>query len=153
MSASQVDPHDKKRSRDVNKVAKGEQVPRPAHDPSTVSRPPPPKQVDEELSKPKGSAHSDDGKSSEPGKWSEEEEEEEEVIVLETAPLDMRFPFANQTRHCYARYLEYLRRIQEKGKDAPECEKFAKYYRSLCPSEWIERWNEQREQGTFPGPI
>uniref|UniRef100_A0A0E0EEI2 Uncharacterized protein n=1 Tax=Oryza meridionalis TaxID=40149 RepID=A0A0E0EEI2_9ORYZ len=38
-----------------------------------------------------------------------------------------------------------------KGEGAPECEKFAKYYRSLCPSEWIERWNEQRENGTFPG--
>ncbi|KAI3441921.1 uncharacterized protein J3R85_001980, partial [Psidium guajava] len=70
------------------------------------------------------------------------------VVVLETAPFDMRFPFANQTRHCYARYLEYHRCIREKGKDAPECD-----YRSICPSEWVERWNEQREQGTFPGPI
>lgn len=28
---------------------------------------------------------------------------------VETAPSDLRFPFTNQTRHCYARYLEYHR--------------------------------------------
>ncbi|CAA6658854.1 unnamed protein product [Spirodela intermedia] len=64
---------------------------------------------------------------------------------LETAPADFRFPTTNQTRHCFTRYIEYHRR--------PECDKFAKYYRSLCPSEWVERWNEQRENGTFPGPL
>ncbi|XP_071725434.1 putative cytochrome c oxidase subunit 6b-like [Rutidosis leptorrhynchoides] len=40
--AAIVDPHDKMRSRDVNKVAKGQQAPRPAHEPGTVSAPPPP---------------------------------------------------------------------------------------------------------------
>lgn len=42
MSASQIDPHDKMRSRDVSKVARGEQAPRPAHEYGTVSKPPPP---------------------------------------------------------------------------------------------------------------
>lgn len=42
MSAAQVDPHDKMRARDVNKVARGEQAPRPAHEFGTVSPPPPP---------------------------------------------------------------------------------------------------------------
>ncbi|KAG6516292.1 hypothetical protein ZIOFF_026747 [Zingiber officinale] len=27
--------------------------------------------------------------------------------------------------------------VTAKGEDAPECNKFAKYYRSLCPSEWV----------------
>ena len=30
-----------------------------------------------------------------------------------------------------------FRCTQAKGEGAPECEKFAKYYRSLCPSEWV----------------
>ncbi|KAL3737851.1 hypothetical protein ACJRO7_019389 [Eucalyptus globulus] len=77
----------------------------------------------------------------------------DQMVDLETAPADMRFPFTNQTRHCYARYLEHIRCIQEKGENAPECEKFARYYRSICPSEWIERWDDQRKHGTFPGPI
>ncbi|KAG7033616.1 Cytochrome c oxidase subunit 6b-1, partial [Cucurbita argyrosperma subsp. argyrosperma] len=101
------------RPRDISKVARGEQAPRPVHEYGTV------------------------------------------VVGegVETAPNDMRFPFTNQTRHCYTRYLEYHSCVQKKGKHAPECNKFAKYYRSLCPAEWIEKWNEQRELGIFPGPI
>uniref|UniRef100_A0A6V7QS25 Cytochrome c oxidase subunit 6b-1-like n=1 Tax=Ananas comosus var. bracteatus TaxID=296719 RepID=A0A6V7QS25_ANACO len=83
----------------------------------------------------------------------EEEAEEKPEIKLETAPADFRFPTTNQTRHCFTRYIEYHRCIAAKGEGAKECEKFAKYYRSLCPGEWIERWNEQRENGTFPGPL
>ncbi|KAJ0525356.1 putative cytochrome-c oxidase [Helianthus annuus] len=46
-----------------------------------------------------------------------------------------------------------IRCVAAKGEGAPECDKFAKYYRSLCPGEWVDRWNEQRENGTFPGPL
>ncbi|KAG9144280.1 hypothetical protein Leryth_016936 [Lithospermum erythrorhizon] len=74
-------------------------------------------------------------------------------IKIETAPADFRFPTTNQTRHCFTRYIEYHRCVAAKGDDAPECDKFAKYYRALCPGEWVDRWNEQRENGTFPGPL
>lgn len=79
--------------------------------------------------------------------------EETPEIQLETAPADFRFPTTNQTRHCFTRYIEYHRCIAAKGEGAPECDKFAKYYRSLCPGEWVDKWNEQRENGTFPGPL
>jgi cytochrome c oxidase subunit 6b len=39
----------------------------------------------------------------------------------------------------------------QQGEDAEECEKYAKYYRSLCPTEWVTKWNEEREAGTWPG--
>ncbi|KAK9757630.1 hypothetical protein RND81_01G175300 [Saponaria officinalis] len=84
---------------------------------------------------------------------SEEVDEETPEVKLETAPADFRFPTTNQTRHCFTRYIEYHRCVAAKGDDAPECDKFAKYYRSLCPGEWVDRWNEQRENGTFPGPL
>ncbi|XP_008782171.1 cytochrome c oxidase subunit 6b-1-like [Phoenix dactylifera] len=84
---------------------------------------------------------------------SQEATEEKPMIKLETAPADFRFPTTNQTRHCFTRYIEYHKCIAAKGEGAPDCDKFAKYYRSLCPSEWIERWNEQRANGTFPGPL
>ncbi|KAG8639716.1 cytochrome c oxidase subunit 6b-2 [Manihot esculenta] len=74
-------------------------------------------------------------------------------IELKTAPADFRFPTTNQTRHCFTRYIEFHRCMAVKGEESNECERFAKYYRSLCPGEWIERWNEQRENGTFPGPL
>ncbi|XP_058096349.1 cytochrome c oxidase subunit 6b-3-like, partial [Magnolia sinica] len=82
-----------------------------------------------------------------------EESEEKLEIKIETAPADFRFPTTNQTRHCFTRYVEYHRCTAAKGEGAPECDKFAKYYRSLCPGDWIDRWNEQRENGTFPGPL
>ncbi|KAJ0031615.1 hypothetical protein Pint_14289 [Pistacia integerrima] len=71
-------------------------------------------------------------------------------IELKTAPADFRFPTTNQTRHCFTRYIEFHRCLAAKGEESNECERFAKYYRSLCPGEWVERWNEQRENGTFP---
>ncbi|BAT76655.1 hypothetical protein VIGAN_01469300 [Vigna angularis var. angularis] len=76
-----------------------------------------------------------------------------EPIELKTAPADFRFPTTNQTRHCFTRYIEFHRCLAAKGDNSGECEKFAKYYRSLCPGEWVERWNEQRGNGTFPGPL
>ncbi|KAM7514556.1 hypothetical protein LguiA_004139 [Lonicera macranthoides] len=82
-----------------------------------------------------------------------EVEEQTPEIKLETAPADFRFPTTNQSRHCFTRYIEYHRCVAAKGEGAPECDKFAKYYRSLCPGEWVDRWNEQRENGTFPGPL
>ncbi|XP_042057669.1 cytochrome c oxidase subunit 6b-1-like [Salvia splendens] len=89
----------------------------------------------------------------ESGDTAEQEAEETPEIKLESAPADFRFPTTNQTRHCFTRYIEYHRCIAAKGEEAPECDKFAKYYRSLCPGEWVDRWNEQRENGTFPGPL
>ncbi|KAL3514208.1 hypothetical protein ACH5RR_026925 [Cinchona calisaya] len=83
----------------------------------------------------------------------QEAAEDTPQIKLETAPADFRFPTTNQTRHCFTRYIEYHRCIAAKGEDASECQKFAKYYRALCPGEWVDRWNEQRENGTFPGPL
>ncbi|ERN07150.1 hypothetical protein AMTR_s00019p00135210 [Amborella trichopoda] len=55
---------------------------------------------------------------------------------IKTAPADFRFPTTNQTRHCFTRYVEYHKCMTAKGADSGECNKFAKYYRSLCPGEW-----------------
>lgn len=41
MSSSNVEPHDKMRARDVGRVARGEQAPRPAHEPGSISEAPP----------------------------------------------------------------------------------------------------------------
>ncbi|PIA46076.1 hypothetical protein AQUCO_01600390v1 [Aquilegia coerulea] len=57
-------------------------------------------------------------------------------IELRTAPADFRFPTTNQSRHCFTRYIEFHRCLAAKGEESGECNKFAKYYRSLCPGEW-----------------
>ncbi|MQL96620.1 hypothetical protein Taro_029301 [Colocasia esculenta] len=83
-------------------------------------------------------------------------------IELKTAPADFRFPTANQTRHCFTRYVEFHKCLAAQGEESTECEKFARYYRSLCPLEWRQNkelmnngklgqvvgntWSEQEEE-------
>ncbi|KAJ9129636.1 hypothetical protein P3X46_035315, partial [Hevea brasiliensis] len=71
-------------------------------------------------------------------------------IELKTAPADFRFPTTNQTRHCFTSTLSFIGKalnlcspqippmgcLAAKGEESNECERFAKYYRSLCPGEW-----------------
>ncbi|KAH9995727.1 cytochrome c oxidase, subunit VIb [Russula vinacea] len=62
--------------------------------------------------------------------------------VLQTAGFDARFPYTNQTRHCYQNYTDYFKCIAAKGEDfAP------------CNNSSIGKWDEQRENGTFPASL
>ncbi|XP_057773412.1 cytochrome c oxidase subunit 6b-1-like [Salvia miltiorrhiza] len=109
--------------------------------------------VDDTADSANSASSEESSESAESGDTVDQEADETPEIKLETAPADFRFPTTNQTRHCFTRYIEYHRCVAAKGEEAPECDKFAKYYRSLCPGEWVDRWNEQRENGTFPGPL
>jgi hypothetical protein len=40
-----------------------------------------------------------------------------------------------------------------KGEGAEQCKALKASYTSLCPTEWVEKWDEQREAGNFPGRI
>ncbi|XP_073426639.1 cytochrome c oxidase subunit 6B1 [Dendrobates tinctorius] len=73
-----------------------------------------------------------------------------------TAPFDARFPNQNQTKHCVQNYLDYHRcqkSLNAKGKDPYLCEWYHRVYKSMCPNSWVEKWDEQREAGTYPGKI
>jgi cytochrome c oxidase subunit 6b len=41
--------------------------------------------------------------------------------------------------------------VAERGEGDAACQKFKAYFSSLCPSEWVAAWEEQRSNGTFPG--
>ncbi|TKA83200.1 Cytochrome c oxidase subunit 6B [Friedmanniomyces simplex] len=64
--------------------------------------------------------------------------------------FDARFPNQNQTKHCWQNYVDYHKCILAKGEDFKPCRQFFLAYRSLCPSSWCERWDDQREKGNFP---
>lgn len=66
---------------------------------------------------------------------------------IKTAAVDMRFPSSNQARTCYTRYNEYYKCIQQKGDDCKDCVTFKKAALSLCPMDWIEKWEDAREGG------
>jgi len=70
---------------------------------------------------------------------------------LKTAAIDLRFPSTNQARHCYTRYNEFYKCKALKGDDNEECLPYKKAFMSLCPNDWVERWEESREEGTWPG--
>jgi cytochrome c oxidase subunit 6b len=40
-----------------------------------------------------------------------------------------------------------------KGEGYEPCKYFYHVYRDICPAEWVEKWNEQREKGIFPAKI
>ncbi|GMP66352.1 hypothetical protein CsSME_00026744 [Camellia sinensis var. sinensis] len=44
------------------------------------------------------------------------------------------------TRHCFTHYIEFHRCLAAKGEESSECQRFAKYYRSLCLGEWLQNW-------------
>ncbi|XP_035228899.1 cytochrome c oxidase subunit 6B1-like [Stegodyphus dumicola] len=70
-----------------------------------------------------------------------------------TAPFDPRFPNTNQTKNCWQNYLDYHRCRKAKGEDYAPCEYFKRVYNSICPNAWTDKWDEQREEGRFPGKI
>ncbi|KAG7507780.1 cytochrome c oxidase subunit 6B1-like [Solea senegalensis] len=60
------------------------------------------------------------------------------------------------TRNCWVNYVDYHRcqkALTAKGQDTLPCEWYRRVSKSLCPSAWIQKWDEQREEGTFPGKI
>lgn len=72
---------------------------------------------------------------------------------FKTAPFDPRFPNTNQTRNCWQNYVDFHRCQKVKGKDCGGCEYFKKVYKVLCPNAWIDKWDEQIQNGTFAGKI
>lgn len=72
---------------------------------------------------------------------------------LHTIGFDARFPQQNQTKHCWQAYVDYYKCIDIKGEDFAPCKVFWRTYSSLCPVDWIEKWNEQREKSIFTGNV
>ncbi|KAF3427272.1 hypothetical protein QLX08_000080 [Tetragonisca angustula] len=70
-----------------------------------------------------------------------------------TAPYDPRFPNQNQTRYCYTSYLDFHRCKKRHSEEYEACKYFKKVYTAMCPLAWTTNWDEQIENGNFPGDI
>ncbi|KAJ3478525.1 hypothetical protein NLI96_g9692 [Meripilus lineatus] len=53
----------------------------------------------------------------------------------------------------FQNYTDYFKCIAAKGEDFAPCKQFKRAYNSLCPNEWIGKWDDQRENGTFPASL
>ncbi|KAM3438453.1 hypothetical protein MY4824_003233 [Beauveria thailandica] len=72
------------------------------------------------------------------------------TLSPKSTKLDRIVAFDSITKHCWQNYVDYHKCITAKGEDFAPCRQFWLAYRSLCPSGWYTRWDEQREAGNFP---
>ena len=68
-----------------------------------------------------------------------------------TTPSDNRFPTQNQMNHCWNRYNEWVLCLKESEGDSEGCAKKRQLAVSICPNVWLEKWDEGRDTGAFPG--
>jgi cytochrome c oxidase subunit 6b len=73
------------------------------------------------------------------------------VKNVRTTPRDTRFPSQNQANHCWNRYNEWLLCLKSTKGDEVGCKNMRQMAVSICPSIWTEKWDEEREEHTFPG--
>ena len=69
---------------------------------------------------------------------------------LSTAPTDSRFPNINQTKNCWQNYVDWLKCERVRGEGDEVCKGFKRVFTILCPSSWVERWEQAREEGISP---
>lgn len=61
--------------------------------------------------------------------------------------------FQNQSsigRCCFTHYIDYHRCRFLLGEEDASCDIFKTMYQRMCPSAWLNTWDEQRENGIFP---
>ncbi|KAJ2849280.1 hypothetical protein IWW36_002739 [Coemansia brasiliensis] len=67
-------------------------------------------------------------------------------VKIQTEPFDARFPNVNQTKRCWQNYYDYSKCVAAKGEEFAPCRRFMKAYMTLCPNEWIEKWDVQKDE-------
>ena len=73
------------------------------------------------------------------------------VSDLPLPAKDKRFPSQNQALNCWNKYNEFVKCAYDKGED--KCQKERYFAKSMCPSEWVEKWDGDRDgaPGKFAG--
>ena len=58
-----------------------------------------------------------------------------------------------QARTCYTRYNEFYKCKAVKSEEDPECRAHQRAYRSLCPGDWVDRWDGGARRRQLVRPI
>jgi cytochrome c oxidase subunit 6b len=72
-----------------------------------------------------------------------------QLADIRTPPRDERFPSTNQAMRCWNLYNEWI--LCGLNADEGKCKPMRYAAESICPSHWIEKYDEQRGDGTFSG--
>ena len=69
-----------------------------------------------------------------------------------TVPQDPRFPGVNQAANCWQNYVDFHKctRLFANNPNDKRCQAFKRAYMTMCPGAWIERWDDNLEQGILP---
>ena len=71
-------------------------------------------------------------------------------LIKPITKYNPRFPNTNQTKHCWFSFIDMHYCYDKIGKGYAECELYENNVLTLCPSSWVQKWNEQLENGIFP---
>eukprot|EP00428_Durinskia_dybowskii_P072697 CAMPEP_0170399186 /NCGR_PEP_ID=MMETSP0117_2-20130122/23824_1 /TAXON_ID=400756 /ORGANISM="Durinskia baltica, Strain CSIRO CS-38" /LENGTH=93 /DNA_ID=CAMNT_0010655839 /DNA_START=67 /DNA_END=348 /DNA_ORIENTATION=+ len=72
--------------------------------------------------------------------------------LFSTTPHDKKhFPATNQAHYCWQKYNEFVLCLKKTEGDESACFDARKLANSICPEEWTNTWDEQRENGNFLG--
>jgi len=77
---------------------------------------------------------------------------ESKIENFTAEPYDVRFAQWANAGRCRQNFLDYHRCnsvMKSKGKSTYPCKYFQKVYKNMCPSQWIEKWNNNIEEGIF----
>eukprot|EP01033_Poteriospumella_lacustris_P012412 gene12412-8882_t len=72
-------------------------------------------------------------------------------ILKTTTPDRVHFPATNQSHFCWQKYNEFVLCLKKNSGDDSVCRANKQAYLSICPAEWVETWDTQRETGKFLG--
>ena len=74
------------------------------------------------------------------------------VSAEQKPPLfDPAYQNPNQASHCWDRYNQSLQCLKDNDGNDAACSQAKYLANALCPTLWLNKWKEQREEGTFPG--
>lgn len=69
---------------------------------------------------------------------------------LWTAPRDARYQQIKKARYCSDYYQDYYRCTNLLGEDYKPCKFFYNTFKDVCPSSWVNKFDEWREEGVYP---
>ncbi|CAM9220171.1 unnamed protein product [Choristocarpus tenellus] len=81
------------------------------------------------------------------------------VEKVKTTSADSRYPLFNQASHCWyvfqkrshQKFNEWVLCVKNADGDEDACKPHRQLAVSLCPNEWVEKWDEERDEGNFSG--
>mmetsp|Transcript_6599 Transcript_6599/g.11079 ORF Transcript_6599/g.11079 Transcript_6599/m.11079 type:complete len:89 (+) Transcript_6599:68-334(+) len=72
--------------------------------------------------------------------------------LFKTTPHDKKhFPATNQAHYCWQKYNEFVLCMKKSDGDEDACKPALSLARSICPDEWIDNWQDNRDNGAFLG--